>query len=53
MFARRCSVPDHSFLFGPRGTGKTTWLRQALPDALCVRPLPQFLKALAKGDWFP
>jgi len=29
--------PDHSFfLFGPRGTGKTTWLRQTFPDALVV-----------------
>lgn len=24
------------FLFGPRGTGKSTWLRQTLPDALVV-----------------
>ena len=24
------------FLFGPRGTGKTTWLRSVLPDALVV-----------------
>ena len=24
------------FLFGPRGTGKTTWLRQTFPDALVV-----------------
>jgi uncharacterized protein len=24
------------FLFGPRGTGKSTWLRQALPDAVVV-----------------
>ena len=24
------------FLFGPRGTGKSTFLRQAFPDALCV-----------------
>lgn len=24
------------FLFGPRGTGKTTWLRERLPDALRV-----------------
>ena len=29
--------PRHSFfLFGPRGTGKSTWLRQTLPDALVV-----------------
>ncbi len=27
------------FLFGPRGTGKTTWLRQRLPDALVVNLL--------------
>jgi predicted AAA+ superfamily ATPase len=26
----------HFFLFGPRGTGKSTWLRQAFPDALWV-----------------
>ena len=30
-------VPQGSFfLFGPRGTGKTTWLRANLPDALVV-----------------
>ncbi len=35
MFARRFELPGHSFfLFGPRGTGKTTWLRHLLPDAL-------------------
>jgi predicted AAA+ superfamily ATPase len=35
MFARLFHLPDHSFfLFGPRGTGKTTWLRHVLPDAL-------------------
>ena len=35
MFTRRYRVPDHSFfLFGPRGTGKSTWLRQVVPDAL-------------------
>ncbi len=29
--------PNQSFfLFGPRGTGKSTWLKQALPDALVV-----------------
>ncbi|MCC7519943.1 MAG: ATP-binding protein [Verrucomicrobiae bacterium] len=35
MFTRLLTLPQHSFfLFGPRGTGKTTWLKQALPDAL-------------------
>ncbi len=35
MYTRRYSLPDHSFfLFGPRGTGKTTWLREVLPEAL-------------------
>jgi predicted AAA+ superfamily ATPase len=35
MLTRLFHLPDHSFfLFGPRGTGKTTWLRHILPDAL-------------------
>jgi predicted AAA+ superfamily ATPase len=35
MFTRRLKVPERSFfLLGPRGTGKTTWLRQVLPSAL-------------------
>ena len=35
MITRRYVLPDHSFfLFGPRGTGKTTWLSHVLPDAL-------------------
>jgi len=35
MYARRYAAPNHTFLlFGPRGTGKTTWLKQVLPDAL-------------------
>lgn len=34
MFTRRLRRPNHSFfLFGPRGTGKSTWLRQVLPKA--------------------
>lgn len=37
MIARTLSVPTGSFfLFGPRGTGKSTWVRKALPDALNV-----------------
>lgn len=35
MYTRLLAPPDRSFfLFGPRGTGKTTWLRQAFPDAV-------------------
>ena len=35
MFTRRLALPPRSFLLlGPRGTGKTTWLRRRLPDAL-------------------
>jgi uncharacterized protein len=34
MFPRSISVPDRSFfLFGPRGTGKSSWVRQRLPGA--------------------
>jgi len=38
MFERLINIPLRTrksfFLFGPRGTGKTTWLKQHLPDAL-------------------
>ena len=35
MYTRHLKLPDRSFfLFGPRGTGKTTWLRHVLPEAL-------------------
>lgn len=35
MYTRSLKLPDYSFfLFGPRGTGKTTWLREKLPGAL-------------------
>ncbi|MFM9196739.1 MAG: AAA family ATPase, partial [Planctomycetia bacterium] len=31
MFTRRCPLPDRScFLFGPRGTGKSTWIGSAV-----------------------
>jgi predicted AAA+ superfamily ATPase len=34
MFTRRLARPSQSFLlFGPRGTGKSTWLRQVLSGA--------------------
>jgi len=33
--SRLLACPDRSFfLFGPRGTGKSTWLQHVLPDAL-------------------
>jgi uncharacterized protein len=31
---RYLGVRQSFFLFGPRGTGKTTWLKQAFPDAI-------------------
>ncbi len=34
MYTRELDLPERSFfLFGPRGTGKTTWLRECLPHA--------------------
>lgn len=34
---RFVNLPQGSFfLFGPRGTGKSTWLKQAFPDALWI-----------------
>lgn len=42
-------VPDQSaFVFGPRGTGKSTWLGHALPEALTVDLLqPDLYRQLA------
>jgi predicted AAA+ superfamily ATPase len=51
----------HYFLLGPRGTGKSTWLRQAYPDALWVDLLdpathrrysarPELLRELVAGN---
>lgn len=38
----------HFFLFGPRGTGKSTWLREAFPDALWIDLLaPEVLRVYA------
>lgn len=37
MFARSIRLPERSFfLFGPRGTGKSTLLRERLPEALLI-----------------
>lgn len=67
MYPRALPLPGHSFfLFGPRGTGKTTWLRERLPDArwfdlvrnaelfsLMRNPdrFRQAVEALPKGSW--
>lgn len=67
MYQRALQAPDHSFfLFGPRGTGKSTWLRQAFPTAHWIDLLdtalylqlsrnPQLLtervEALESGRW--
>lgn len=64
---RLLSCPERSFfLFGPRGTGKSTWLRHVLPDALYLDLLdaslylelfrdPHRLEAITgsrpDGDW--
>jgi uncharacterized protein len=52
MFNRALSRPLRAkksfFLFGPRGTGKTTWLQQHLPDALFINLLKsQFYNRLS------
>lgn len=40
MLGRFFQPPSRSyFLFGPRGTGKTTWLQAAYPDALYINLL--------------
>lgn len=43
MFQRHINIPLKTrksfFLFGPRGTGKTTWLRHHLPEALFINLL--------------
>ena len=34
MYSRQLPTPSQSiFLFGPRGTGKSTWIRERFPDA--------------------
>lgn len=37
FLSRFFQAPDQScFVFGPRGTGKSTWLRKRIPDALFI-----------------
>ncbi|MBI3204775.1 MAG: ATP-binding protein [Myxococcales bacterium] len=41
MFPRGLALPDSAFfLFGPRGTGKSTWIRSELEQAFVVNLLP-------------
>ncbi len=67
MYTRRLPLPERSFLLlGPRGTGKTTWLRAQLPHARwynllldrellrLMRDLGSFrreVEALPRGSW--
>ncbi|MBI5501549.1 MAG: ATP-binding protein [Deltaproteobacteria bacterium] len=67
MFTRSLALPSRTFfLFGPRGTGKTTWLRATLPaakrfDLVVDRELLRLLRgpeqfrqeveALPRGSW--
>ncbi|MCL4418203.1 MAG: AAA family ATPase [Actinobacteria bacterium] len=38
MYSRLIKSPDNKsfFLFGPRGTGKTTWVKQTFPNAVYI-----------------
>jgi predicted AAA+ superfamily ATPase len=52
MIPRFFELPgrQNCFLFGPRGTGKTTWLRRWLPDALFVNLLrPEVYREMVAG----
>lgn len=55
MITRRFTLPERSFfLLGPRGTGKTTWLRHLLGDALWFDLLrtSTFLELSQRPDLF-
>jgi predicted AAA+ superfamily ATPase len=55
MYPRKIVLPGKSFLlFGPRGTGKTTWLKTVLPDALWFDLLrtSELLKLMRDPDLF-
>lgn len=37
LVSRFFPIPEQSFfLFGPRGTGKSTWIRRCFPEALFI-----------------
>lgn len=45
LVSRFFTIPEQSFfLFGPRGTGKSTWLRAQLPDSLYLDLLEPLLR---------
>ena len=54
MYPRTLQIPGAAgqsfFLFGPRGTGKTTWLKQRFPDAIYLDLLDHalYLELLAR-----
>ena len=55
MYARDLTLPRESFfLFGPRGTGKSTWLREQLPAALWfdLLRMPLVLELTRRPDTF-
>jgi len=55
MYIRSIRIPSRSFfLFGPRGVGKSTWVRVALPDAIYLDLLDEtlFLDLLADPSIF-
>ncbi len=47
MFSRLLKVPKQKsfFLFGPRGTGKTSWVKAQFPEALYLDLLESFMYA--------
>ena len=42
--------PKSFFLFGPRGTGKTSWVRQYFPEALYIDLLSHREYTLLQAD---
>ena len=44
------SVNGSFFLFGPRGTGKSTWLHDKFPDALFIDLLREDVKVRLEAN---
>jgi len=56
MYTRTLQLPSRSFLLlGPRGVGKTTWLRDKgqCDGPVGVYPLHSFLEDLSSGQILP